>query len=102
MQVKYYPHWKEMVVYSAEGPQPQILEESERVKVIVAGLQAGQKIPVHPENLAVYYILEGEGIMIVEDERYAVTPGSTVVVPQDSGRGLEAKTRLAFLATRIA
>ena len=94
--------WKEKVVYSAEGPQPQVLLEDDKVKVVIGGLQAGQKIPVHPAGLGVYHFLEGTGWMIVDDERFAVSPGATVIAPAGAQRGIEAETRLAFLATPVA
>jgi quercetin dioxygenase-like cupin family protein len=97
-----YPSWREQVVYSAEGPQPQILMNDEKVKVIIAGLEPGQKIPEHAEAAAMYHFLEGNGWMLVDGEHLAVVPGSTVVMPEGTARGMEAETRLAFLATRIA
>ena len=48
-----------------------------------------------------YHFLEGCGWMIVDDERLPVGPGATVVMPAGTVRGIEAETRLAFLATRI-
>jgi len=97
-----YPNWKEKVVFSAAGPQPQILAETDTLKVILGGLEAGQQIPLHPEGLALYYFLEGTGWMNVEDERFAVQPGTIVITPAGAKRGVDAETRLAFLATRVA
>lgn len=88
--------------YSAAGPEPNILFQNEKIKVIAAGLEAGQAIPEHPEALAVYYIMEGRGEMMVDGEPVAVGPGATVVTPAGSTRGLAAETRLSFVATRIA
>lgn len=96
------PDWKEKVVYATGGPQPQIVLEEARYKVILAGLEPGQRIPSHPEAAAVYHFLEGNGWMQVNDERKAVGPGSTVITAQGASRGVEAETRLAFLAVRIA
>ena len=97
-----YPNWKEKVVFSPDGPQPQVLLETEKFKAIVAGLEPGQKIPPHPEASAMYHFLEGTGWMIVDDERFAVGPGATVVTPDGAKRGIEAETRLAFVAARAA
>lgn len=97
-----YPNWKEKIVFSAAGPQPQILAETDTLKVILGGLEAGQKIPLHPEGLAMYYFLEGTGWMSVEDERFAVQPGAIVITPAGAKRGVDAETRLAFLAARVA
>ena len=38
--------------------------------------------------------------MVVDDEQIKVGAGATVVVPQDSTRGISADTRLVFLACR--
>lgn len=97
-----YPDWKAKVVFAPDGPQPQILVENDKLKVIVAGLEPGQKIPAHPEALAVYHFLEGTGWMIVDDQRHPVQAGATIITPAGAKRGMEADTRLAFLAARIA
>ena len=95
-------NWKEKVVYSTTGPQPQVLLENEKIKVLIAGLEPGQVIPPHPSTLAVYHFLDGTGWMRVDDERIAVGPGATIITLDGSTRGIEAETRLAFLATRVA
>ena len=101
-QTTLFPVWREKVVYSADGPQPQVLMANDKVKVIVAGLEPGQKIPEHTENSAIYHFLEGSGWMLVDGQRLAVTAGATIVMPDGSVRGMEAETRLAFLGVRIA
>jgi quercetin dioxygenase-like cupin family protein len=101
-QANLFSDWRETVVYSVDGPQPQILFANDKVKVIVAGLEPGQKIPEHAESAAIYHFLEGAGWIIVDGERLAVGPGATVVMPDGTVRGMDATTRLAFLATRIA
>ena len=68
---------------------------------VVAGLEAGQKIPKHPEGAGVYHFLEGTGWMLVGEERFPVQAGATVLAPAGTARGMEATTRLAFIATRI-
>ncbi len=102
MEPVYCLNWKEKVVYSAAGPQPQVLLENDQVKVLMGGLQPGQIIPPHPEALGVYHFLEGNGWMRVDDQRLAVGPGATVIAPAGAARGIEAQTQLAFLATRVA
>lgn len=102
MKPTFYPDWHEKVVFSPGGPQPQILAEDEKLKLIMGCLEAGQKIPTHPEALAVYHFLEGTGWMIVDDERYPISPGATIITPEGAKRGVEAETRLVFLAVRIA
>ncbi len=101
MAFKYYPDTQEKAVFSPEGVQPQVLYQQGDAKVIVGGLQPGQKIPLHPEGLAVYHFLRGRGWMLVDGERLAVSPGVTVVTLQGTPRGMEAETHLVWLATRI-
>jgi len=97
-----YSNWKEKIVYGSDSPQPQILMADEKVKIILGGLEPGQKIPNHAEAQAMYHFLEGNGWMTVNDEVMPVSAGATIVMPAGTVRGMEAETRLAFLATRIA
>ncbi len=101
-QATLFPNWQDKVVYSDDGPQPQVLMENDKVKVLVAGLEPGQKIPEHPEGASVYYFLTGSGWIMVDGERWPVSAGSVVTMPDGTTRGMEAETRLAFLATRFA
>jgi quercetin dioxygenase-like cupin family protein len=96
-----FPNWRDQVVFSPDGPQPQALMENEKFKVVIGGLEPGQKIPPHPEGESVFHFLEGTGWMVVDGERFAVTAGATVVTPAGARRGIEAETRLAFLAARV-
>jgi mannose-6-phosphate isomerase-like protein (cupin superfamily) len=95
------PDWRELVTYAAPRPQPAFLRDEEGLRVLVAGLEPGGQIPAHPERLAVYHFLEGTGSMMVGDAQFDVAAGATVVAPRGARRGVEAKTRLAFLAVRI-
>lgn len=101
-QTLFIPDWHEKVVFSPDGPYPNILSHTDKLKAIIGGLQAGQVIPPHADSLAVYYFLEGTGWMTVDDERYPVLSGTIIITPDGSKRGVEADTRLAFLAVRIA
>jgi quercetin dioxygenase-like cupin family protein len=94
--------WKEKVVFSENGPKPHIVEENSLFKVILAGLEAGQSIPVHPEQGAVYYILQGAGWMTVDDERFPIEAGAIISMGNGAARGVEAVEPLAFLAVRTA
>lgn len=93
-------NWKERVVFSKDGPKPQVLEENNLFKVILAGLEAGQSIPAHPEQGAVYTILQGNGWMTVDGDRFPVTEGAIISMGNGAARGLEALTPIVFLAVR--
>ncbi|MBW7885261.1 MAG: cupin domain-containing protein [Caldilineaceae bacterium] len=98
----HFANTREQATFSAAGPQPRFLLDSEQGAVVVAGLEAGQQIPAHPEGTAIYHFLEGSGTMLVDAERYAVAAGSTVIVPAGAHRGMQAATRLVFLAVKFA
>lgn len=102
MKYKYFPDVKTKVIFSSEKVQPQILLIEGELKVITAGLNAGQSIQIHPEGLAVYTFLKGTGVMIVDGERLAVKPGATIVTPTGAQRGIEAESEMIFVATRIS
>ncbi len=102
MTYSYFPDVKTNAIFSAEGPEPQSLHVEGQLKVLAVGMEAGQKIPVHPEGLAVYTVLEGKGYMIVDEERLSIGPGTTVVTREGAQRGIEAETQLVFLAVRIS
>jgi quercetin dioxygenase-like cupin family protein len=101
-QTFFFPDWRDKVIFSAPGPQPQVLHEDDKVKVVVVGLEAGSQIPAHSSSAGVYHFLEGAGQMAVGDEVFAVQAGATLVIPDGATRGLRAQTRLAFIAVRIA
>ena len=69
-------------------------------KVLVGGLEPGQQIPVHPESLSMYYFLAGTGTMTVEDQQFPITVGATVIAPASARRGMQAETRVIFLAAK--
>jgi quercetin dioxygenase-like cupin family protein len=100
-QVIFFPDWRALVRYAAPRPDPAMLADADGFRVLMAGLEPGGEIPAHPERLAVYHVLEGQGEMTVDDNRHAVTAGSTVIAGRGSRRGIRALTRLAFLAVRI-
>ena len=95
-----FPNWQDIVVYSPEGPQPQFLLGAEQFKVLMVGLEAGQRIPAHPEGLAMYHFLAGTGTMTVNGETLPVQAGDTVITPAGASRGIVAETKLAFLAAK--
>jgi mannose-6-phosphate isomerase-like protein (cupin superfamily) len=94
--------WQDFVTYGNDQPNPQTMIENERVRIIIAGLRPGQRIPIHPEAAAVYHFLEGKGTMTVNDEQFPVQPGTVIVMDEGAQRGLLAETQLVFMAVRLA
>jgi quercetin dioxygenase-like cupin family protein len=97
----YIPDWHEVVIYSAPGPTPRLLVDEPELRVLVAGLEPGGRIPPHPERRAVYHALDGEGFLFLDGVALPFREGAIVVAPEGSTRGIEAVTRLAFMAVRI-
>lgn len=97
----FVPDWRKVVTYAAPGPQPVLLCDEPDLRVLVAGLEPGARIPAHPERAAVYHALAGEGTLTLDGERLPFATGATVIVPRGASRGIEATSRLAFLAVRV-
>lgn len=96
----YVKDTKARAVFGADGPQPQFLIETPQLTGLVVGLEAGQQIPLHPGEAALYHFLEGEGLMTVGDETFAIQPGVTVLAPAGAPRGINARTRVVFLGAK--
>lgn len=96
----YFPDTKGRASFTTDGPQPNFLIETPQFKALVVGLEAGQQIPLHPGETAMYHFLEGEGLMTVGEETFAIRPGVTVIAPAGAPRGMNAKTRVVFLGSK--
>lgn len=96
----YFTNTKSIAVFAADGPKPQFLFDTPQFKALVVGLEAGGQIPVHPGEAAMYHFLEGEGLMTVDEETFAIKPGVTVIAPSGANRGMNAKTRVVFLGAK--
>lgn len=96
----YFPDSLALARFGEAGPQPQFLLDSQRLKVLVAGLNPGQRIPPHAEALAVYHVLAGNGVMTIDGDSLPIGPGSTVIALDGATRGLVAETPLVFLAAK--
>jgi len=100
MPTIFYADTKAQAVFGETGPRPRFLLDSDPFKVLVAGLEAGQQIPIHPESASMYYFLEGSGMMTVDDMQFEIQPGATVIALAGAKRGMRADTRLVFLAAK--
>ncbi len=96
-----FSSWEESVTFGDKGPSPTTLMETPRLKAVSVGLRAGQAIPRHPSPEAIYLFLKGSGTMTVDDESYSVGPGTTVIVPDGSRRGITADDDIVFIGTTV-
>ena len=92
---------KTQAIFSEHGPKPLFLVDDIHLKVILGGLDAGQEIPAHPESQALYHFLQGTGTMSVEGDVFPIAPGATVIAPAGAKRGMQAVTRIVFLAAKF-
>ncbi len=69
-QASFFPDWRTLVCVRGAAPEPAMLADADGFRVLVAGLEPGGEIPAHRERLAVYHVLEGQGEMTVDDNRY--------------------------------
>lgn len=96
----YFADTQAKAVFAADGPKPQFLIDTPHFKALVVGLEAGQQLPLHPAETAMYHFLAGEGLMTVAEETFAIRPGVTVIVPAGVARGMSARTRVIFLGSK--
>ncbi len=82
--------------------RPQILCAAPDAKAPLICLELGQEIPAHPSGTGIFYVLEGKGIMYLDDEEISVTKGSVVVAPEGSKRGIKGVERLVAVAVHVS
>ncbi len=81
--------------------RPQILCASPDAKVPMICLEPGQEIPPHPSGTGIFYVLEGKGIMYLDDKEINLSKGTVVVVPEGAKRGLKSVEKLVAVAVHI-
>jgi quercetin dioxygenase-like cupin family protein len=94
---------KELVKFSDQGHTKNVFFESAKIKAQVMGLEAGQQIPpCRMDHDVIFFVIEGEGKIIVDGEEEILKKTSWVFVPKEiESRSLKAETRMAILAIQI-
>ncbi len=78
------------------------LLETEQVRTLLLNLNSGQKSPLCKMSVNVlYYVIEGEGELVVEDEHYTLRGGSMAIVPAEITRLISAATSMRVLGVQI-
>ncbi len=101
-EVQHYPAWDEIATYTDGAPSKQILVDTDTLKYVLVGLEAGVSIPPHPAKTTVFHVLGGSGWAVIDGEKTPIKAKETIVVPADTPRGLEADTRMTVLVTHGA
>jgi quercetin dioxygenase-like cupin family protein len=93
---------KKLVKYSDEGPAKEIFYDKGNLKAQVVCLKAGQIIPpCKMTNDVLFYIVEDEGVITVDNIKEELKSGVSVIVPKDAqSRSISAKTNMVILAVQ--
>ncbi len=91
-----------LVKYSEEGPAKKIFYDRGNLKAQVVCLKAGQIIPpCKMTNDVLFYIVEGEGEITVDNKKEELKSRMSVVVPKEAeSRSICAKTDMVILAVQ--
>lgn len=87
--------------FDRERLAPVTLFQNEHVRVLVAGLEPGQEIPLHaPAVDLVVVVAEGDGELYAGGRVRPLHPGDVAVVPAGQMRGIRARSsRLVVVNT---
>lgn len=93
---------KTLVVFSSEGPAKNVFYDQGNIKAHLVCLKAGQVIPpCKMGNDVLFYVIQGDGEISVDNEKEALFAGVSVIVPKKAeSRSINAKTDMAILAVQ--
>lgn len=93
---------KNLIVFSKEGPAKNIFYDEGNIKAQLMCLKAGQVIPpCKMSNDVLFFVIRGEGVITVDDERAELSEMVSMVVPsQAESRSISAKTDMVILAVQ--
>lgn len=78
------------------------LLETDKMRTLLLNLNSGQKSPLCKMSVDVlYYVVEGEGELLVEDEHNTLRAGSMVIVPAETTRLISADTSMRVLGVQV-
>jgi len=93
----------QLITFSRESHTKHVFFESKSLKAQIMGLEPGQRIPpCSMDHDVVFLVIDGEGEIIVDGQSMPVRPTSWVHVPKEiRTRSIEARTKMAILATQV-
>lgn len=81
---------------------PQRLIDTDNVVALLVNVDAGQAIePCRMSATVLYYVIEGSGSLIVEDEQADLQAGSLALVPAGTVRSISAVEPTRVLAVQV-
>lgn len=88
--------------FSADRPVSRLLYDSDAMRVVVFGLQAGQEIPPHTApSRVLMQIVQGGGAFVTGSGERRAGPGSFVVTEPNEPHGLKASEKTVMLAVIV-
>jgi len=91
-----------MTDYSTTEALHTPLLDTSQVRTLLLNLNSGQSSPLCKMSMPVlYYIIEGEGELIVENEQYNLRAGSMAIVPSEINRLISAATPMRVLGIQV-
>ncbi len=93
---------KKLVNFSKEEHTKVIFYDKGSIKAQIMCLQPGQLIPpCKMQNDVLFYVIEGEGEIIIDSEKEALKKGICVIVPKFAeSKSISAKSSLVILAVQ--
>jgi quercetin dioxygenase-like cupin family protein len=85
--------------FSRERPVSKLLYDSDAMRVVVFGLEAGQEIPPHtaPSHV-VLHIIQGKGVFLTGRGEQPAQAGDFVITEPDEPHGLKAAEKTVMMA----
>jgi mannose-6-phosphate isomerase-like protein (cupin superfamily) len=91
-----------LIKYSDDKPHKEIFYDSGGIKTQIMCLKAGQIIPpCKMTNDVLFYVIEGEGEIIVDSKKEELKANVSIVVPCEAeSRSIQAKTDMVILGVQ--
>ena len=90
---------KDFIRFSPERYVVQILHDSEKARVVLFCLEAGQRVEPHVSASEVFiYVVEGKGRFLLGDEAPEAKPGTLIACKGNQPHGFSAEERMVLLA----
>ena len=88
--------------FSPDGVRPIPLLDTDKVRALLLNIDAGQSVaPCKMSATVLYYVVEGQGQLQVEEEQAQLRTGSLTVVPPGAVRCISAVQALRVLAVQM-
>jgi len=93
---------QDLTTFSPTGVLSTSLLETDQARALFLNLAGGQKVkPCLMSTTVLYYVVEGQGLLYVENEQAELQTGSLVVVPPGTTRSISATTQMRVLAVQL-